>query len=580
MEKKRLFFDMDNVLVNFQSGLDKVDEDIKAQYRAKTPEEKDRLDEIPGLFSLMEPMEGAVEAVHELSKVYDVFILSTAPWNNPSAWSDKVEWVKKHFDSEDKDPNKNPFHKRMIISHRKDLCEGDYLIDDRGKNGTSEFKGEWIQFGSELYPDWNSVVRYLLPKNDIVSTVNTNKKKNLISCLIEWCKSQFATPQKISSCVAWLVIIAEILALLGIRGYTYIWGGWTIAGIIVISLLIFYLWKKGKSLGNDFKIKSVILTRLLANAIAPSTLGTSYLLLFVIHIGWLTNAAMSLYIDQNLVKVLLTICVCTLGMLTIIAFFPEGKPNKDGADLAVFISGVSMFAKNREKISFSVNGVNKEYTQILNKNTEMVVSTFDMCFKSENKKISTIKKENVKKLLILNTNAHYSKDFFKDTVVDVTNLCMTDEELHQLFGEDKGIIRSFAGKESVYLELNSSDVEDSVKTVIRITAIQRFPEEKEFFKNLFIELTKACDYDSFETCFDVLHEIIKKEDDNKQRLYFNLTPGTGIVGSLMTLFSLDKHRELYYYSQFTSHELLPVVKSKIPLENLLSQALETISDSK
>ena len=47
--KKRLFFDMDNVLVDFQSGLDKVDEETKNEFRAKNPGEKDRLDEIPGL---------------------------------------------------------------------------------------------------------------------------------------------------------------------------------------------------------------------------------------------------------------------------------------------------------------------------------------------------------------------------------------------------------------------------------------------------------------------------------------------------------------------------------------------------
>lgn len=158
MEKKKLFFDMDDVLVDFQSGLDKVDESVKAQYRAKTPDEKNRMDEIPGLFSLMEPMEGAVSAVHELAKVYDVFILSTAPWNNPSAWSDKVEWVKKYFGGD----KESVFYKRMIITHRKDLVEGDYLIDDRGKNGTSEFKGEWIHFGSDRFPDWESVKQYLL----------------------------------------------------------------------------------------------------------------------------------------------------------------------------------------------------------------------------------------------------------------------------------------------------------------------------------------------------------------------------------------------------------------------------------
>ena len=147
---KRLFFDMDNVLVDFQSGLDQMSEKVKADYAG-------RLDEIPGLFGKMKPMPGAIEAVHKLAKVYDVFILSTAPWKNPSAWSDKVKWVTNYLD--------DVFHKRMIITHRKDLVEGDYLIDDRGKNGTSEFKGEWIQFGSERFPDWNHVLDYLLPED-------------------------------------------------------------------------------------------------------------------------------------------------------------------------------------------------------------------------------------------------------------------------------------------------------------------------------------------------------------------------------------------------------------------------------
>ena len=143
---KRVFIDMDNVLVDFQSGLDQVSEEVKAEYAG-------RLDEIPGLFAKMKPMEGAIEAVHELQKHYDLFILSTAPWKNPSAWSDKVEWVTKYLD--------DVFHKRLIISHHKDLCQGDYLIDDRGKNGTSEFAGEWIEFGSEQFPNWESVLKYL-----------------------------------------------------------------------------------------------------------------------------------------------------------------------------------------------------------------------------------------------------------------------------------------------------------------------------------------------------------------------------------------------------------------------------------
>lgn len=144
--KKRVFIDMDNVLVDFRSGLDTQSKETLQQYEG-------RLDEIPNLFSKMKPMPGAIEAVHKLNERYDLFILSTAPWKNPSAWSDKVKWVTQHLD--------DVFHKRMVITHRKDLCQGDYLIDDRGKNGTSEFGGEWIEFGSSRFPDWQSVLDYL-----------------------------------------------------------------------------------------------------------------------------------------------------------------------------------------------------------------------------------------------------------------------------------------------------------------------------------------------------------------------------------------------------------------------------------
>ena len=138
---------MDGVLVDFESGVAKLDETTKEQYKGK-------LDEVPGIFSQMDPIPGAAEVVRLLARNYDVFILTTSPWNNPTAASDKVQWVKKYLD--------DVFHKRLIITHRKDLLDGDYLIDDRGKNGASEFKGEWIKFGSEQFPDWETILKYLL----------------------------------------------------------------------------------------------------------------------------------------------------------------------------------------------------------------------------------------------------------------------------------------------------------------------------------------------------------------------------------------------------------------------------------
>ena len=149
--KDILYIDMDNVLVDFKSGIDRLTDEELQVYEG-------RYDEVPHIFSKMVPMEGAVEAFEHLSKYYQVYILSTAPWNNPSAWSDKLEWVKKYLGGEKEDPA----YKRLILTHHKDLNTGSYLIDDRkDKNGADGFQGNLIHFGSDEFPDWKAVVEYL-----------------------------------------------------------------------------------------------------------------------------------------------------------------------------------------------------------------------------------------------------------------------------------------------------------------------------------------------------------------------------------------------------------------------------------
>ena len=144
-----LYVDMDNVLVDFPSGIDRTPKEIQAKY-------DDRLDEVPGIFSLMDPMPHAIESYNYLASHFDTYILSTAPWNNPSAWSDKLLWVQKYLGES--------AYKRLILSHHKNLNDGHYLIDDRTKNGADRFSGEHIHFGTEKFPDWISVVRYLKEK--------------------------------------------------------------------------------------------------------------------------------------------------------------------------------------------------------------------------------------------------------------------------------------------------------------------------------------------------------------------------------------------------------------------------------
>ena len=157
--RKTVYIDMDNVLVNFQTGIDRLSENLKQEYEG-------RLDEVPGIFGLMEPMIGAIDAVKNLNEYFDLYVLSTAPWKNPSAWSDKSIWIQKYFGSE---PG-SVFYKKLIISHHKNLNKGDFLIDDREKNGAKDFEGELILFGSERFKDWEKITVYLI--NEKFKTFN------------------------------------------------------------------------------------------------------------------------------------------------------------------------------------------------------------------------------------------------------------------------------------------------------------------------------------------------------------------------------------------------------------------------
>ena len=149
MNKKILYIDMDGVLVDFQSGIDQLPDEIRNRH-------KENLDNAPGIFALMQPMPGAIEAYERLSEKFDTYILSTAPWENPSAWSDKLLWVKKYLGK--------VAYKRLILSHHKNLLKGDFIVDDRDKRGVTEFQGEHIHFGTDRFPDWKAVEAYLEKK--------------------------------------------------------------------------------------------------------------------------------------------------------------------------------------------------------------------------------------------------------------------------------------------------------------------------------------------------------------------------------------------------------------------------------
>ena len=163
--KKILYLDMDDTICSFTSRVLEIDPSI-VTLSSHAPNYEERSDKVlkvmrdyPRMFLTLEPIEGSVEAVKRLWEHYDILFLSTPCWFVPESYMDKRHWIQKYFGDAAKD--------RLILSQRKELNIGDYLVDDRLANGAEQFTGEHLQFGHGKYPTWVEVEGFLMKHYEI-----------------------------------------------------------------------------------------------------------------------------------------------------------------------------------------------------------------------------------------------------------------------------------------------------------------------------------------------------------------------------------------------------------------------------
>lgn len=143
------YFDMDGVLCNYMKAVN--------DYWDKNGRELDHDDIhriVPNFFDNLEPIPGSVDAFKKLSERYELYILSTPSWSAPSSYSGKRIWIEKHLGDYG--------FKKLILSHNKSLLMGKFLIDDTTSNGVEWFTGEHIHYGTEKFPNYETILNHLL----------------------------------------------------------------------------------------------------------------------------------------------------------------------------------------------------------------------------------------------------------------------------------------------------------------------------------------------------------------------------------------------------------------------------------
>ncbi|MBE7177586.1 MAG: 5'(3')-deoxyribonucleotidase [Mucilaginibacter polytrichastri] len=171
--KKTIALDMDNVIADVESHyIDWYHREFGVMIDRKTllgkheaeafpdPDAIWRFLFTPGFFRTVPVMEGAQQAVAELSRDFEIYIVSAA-MEFPQSLPEKLDWLKEHFPAIG--------WKHIIFCGNKGIIGTDYMIDDHIKN-LDHFSGKPILYTAShnvnithhfRVNNWPEAVQYL-----------------------------------------------------------------------------------------------------------------------------------------------------------------------------------------------------------------------------------------------------------------------------------------------------------------------------------------------------------------------------------------------------------------------------------
>ena len=97
-----------------------------------------------------QPRPSVLKAYRMLIEHYEVILIDALPTNHPEQAARLQEWVFENLGV--------AAWNRLMLTNRKDLLIGDYLIDATDTGGAADFMGTLIPFGSDTFKTWDDVI--------------------------------------------------------------------------------------------------------------------------------------------------------------------------------------------------------------------------------------------------------------------------------------------------------------------------------------------------------------------------------------------------------------------------------------
>lgn len=98
------------------------------------------------------PASSVAKAVRFLLEWYDVYFVAALPPGDDGYAARAAQWI---FETVGV-----PSFRHIVLTNRKDLLYGDYLIDATADGGAALFTGTRIEFGSDTFKTWEEVIEY------------------------------------------------------------------------------------------------------------------------------------------------------------------------------------------------------------------------------------------------------------------------------------------------------------------------------------------------------------------------------------------------------------------------------------